>query len=192
MNQRNTKWLFAVTVLSLGLLLSACTRFGDRLPSPTPDTGTPALKRFQIDAEGYDALLGTYDETFAGNAAYSGSLLQLFSDSETPNRILQITYLGEGTIPVGTYRAVGSEAEIVDPTKDVVVTYTLAQGAFCTGCEPQTEPISDYYFEYAATGGTVTINQASDGQMAGTLSVRVEKYSYYADLEGTFKAVLGR
>lgn len=156
------------------------------------NTGAPALKRFRVNAEGYDALLGTYNETFEGNAAYSGSLLQLFSDSETPNRILEVTYLGGGTIPVGSYRAVGSEAEIMDPAKDVVVTYTLAQGAFCTGCQPQTEPISDYYFEYAATGGTVTISQASSGKMTGALSVKLEKYSYHAELDGAFNAALGR
>ena len=190
-NRRRMKHAVLVMLVSLGLILSACTPTGANLPPPTTDTGIPASKRFHMAAEGYDALLGTYSEMFAGNAAYSGSLLQLWSDSETPNRILQITYLGGGTIPVGTYRAVGSEAEITDPAQEVSVTYTLAQGAFQSGTQVVV-PSSDYYFEYYATEGTVTVSKAGDGQLVGELQVKVARYSYYADLSGAFNAVLGK
>lgn len=179
----------SIMLLAFGLLLSACTP-SDRLNNPPPSGGA---HRFTLSAEGRDALLGDYEETFQGNASYTGSLLQLWSDSSTPNRTLQVRYQGEGALPVGTYSAVGSEAQVTDPAAQVVVTYLLAQGAFCTvGCPPPSEAVADYYFEYLATAGTVAVTQASGGRLAGTLELRVERHGYHADLSGSFDAALGR
>ena len=179
-----------VLTLMIGtiLLLSACTRLANSLP-PNPDAGTPASKRFIMTAEGNDALLGpSYTQTFEGNAAYAGSLLQLWSDSITPNRILKVAYFGGGVIPVGSYRVVGREADVTDPQQDVVVTYTLAQGAFCTvGCDYQGEPVPDYYFEYYGTDGTVTISQAGGGKLVGELDLTVQQHSYHANLDNQSK-----
>lgn len=192
MGETMTRYVLTL-MLGMVLLLPGCTRLTNPLP-PTPDTGTPASKRFIMTAEGNDALLGpSYTQTFEGNAAYAGSLLQLWSDSDTPNRILEVTYFGDGVIPVGSYRVVGREADVTDPQQDVVVTYTLAQGAFCTvGCEPQNEPVSDYYFQYYGTDGTVTISQAGEGKLVGELDLTVQQHSYHANLNGTFSAVLGK